>query len=137
MKQKVNRKDSGGPSKKGRRSSGKREKAKTERKENQVGKKGKGKWEGNKKQKGKRKEGKGRDDPFSFPFHSSLPFFPLCFPRHFPLPFFHSLPIPFFPPPSLLPFLIFFPNSLILFPNRGGEATLYTPGIRVNVVEAF
>ena len=48
---------------KGRKSSGERGKAITERKENQVGNKGKGRREGNKKQKRKgkeSKEGKGR-----------------------------------------------------------------------------
>ena len=45
---------------------------------------------------------------------SALPFFPLPFPTP------SSLPYPLFYSPFLLHNLIFFPNSLILFPSRGG-----------------
>ena len=63
----------------------------------------------------------------SFPFHffSRLPFilFPFfSLPLHFPSSLFPALL-----PSSLLPYLISFPNSLILFPPRGGGRQLFTP----------
>ena len=57
--------------------------------------------------------------PFSFSFHS-IPFLPSPFSFPLRFPFFSSLY------PSL-PHLIFFPNSLILFPPRGRGRELYTP----------
>ena len=66
---------------------------------------------------------------FSFTSHFTFLFlFPLAFPScSIPSPsLFPSFPLSlhFFPSPSLLPNLIFFPNSLILFPQGGRD--LYT-----------
>ena len=64
---------------------------------------------------------------FPFPYlFSSFPS-PSHLPSLFPLPFFRTPP--YFPSASIVPHLIFFLNSLILFPplGGGGGATLYTP----------
>ena len=70
---------------------------------------------------------------FPFPYlFSSFPS-PSHLPSLFPLPFFRTPP--YFPSASIVPHLIFFLNSLILFhPQGGGEGTLYTPAFLTSVV---